>query len=84
MSEKPTEEKEYTPEELAEMKANMKKFYTEEIEFLEVQLKFETLKASIEEQRAKGIMYNMKIAQLLTPPDNQEESKRKLKQETHG
>ena len=44
-----------TPEEVKERKEKLTQYYTEQVQFLTVQLEYETLVTQIEEQRAKRL-----------------------------
>lgn len=70
-----TEEKEGqpTPEQMAEMKAKMLAYYNEQIPFLEIQERYETLAATIEEARFRRMRATMSLAQMMAPPPPQEE-----------
>ena len=75
------QKKEMTPEEVQEMKENMLKFYKEQIPFLETQSTYEKHLADIAENRARRVMMDIKLSQLLSPPQDKEVKKeeRKLK-----
>lgn len=86
LNETDTPEKEYTPEEIKEMRDKMRKSYTESIETLKLQDEFERLTANITENQAKTMMNQIRMAQMMagppkeTPPDpNGEPKKRNLK-----
>jgi CHASE3 domain sensor protein len=71
MSETTTEttpEKEYSPEQLKEMRDNMTKYYTEQIKVLKLQDEFEKLHAQIAENQAKTMMNNIRMAQMAMGP----------------
>ena len=57
-----------TPEEIAEYRKRMDAFYDAEIPLLEKKLKYETLLASIEEQKVKTFTNMIRFAQMATPP----------------
>ena len=61
-SEVQEQERQYTPEELKTMRDNMVKFYKEETGFLQVQAKYETLLADIEEARLRRMVAANKMA----------------------
>lgn len=68
------QQKEMTKEEMAERKAKLTEFYKEQIEFLKIQLEYETLVADVEDQRARAIFAQVKVGQMLaTPPAAQKE-----------
>jgi hypothetical protein len=66
------ENKELTPEEVKERKEKLVQYYTEQVEFLAVQLEYETLVTNIEEQRAKRLQFQVMVANMLAP-DTEEE-----------
>lgn len=71
------ENKELTPEEVKERKEKLVQYYTDQVEFLTVQLEYETLVTAIEEQRAKRLQYQVMVANMLAgePEDEEEEEK---------
>lgn len=66
------QQKEMSPEEMAERKAKLTKFYKEQIEFLKVQLEYETLVADVEDQRARATYAQVKVGQMLAGPPKEE------------
>lgn len=66
-----------TPEEVKERKEKLSQYYTEQVEFLTVQLEYETLVTQIEEQRAKRLQYQVMVANMLAeePEEDQVEEK---------
>ena len=62
-----------TPEEVNERPEKLTQYYTEHVEFLTVQLKYETLVTDIEEQRAKRLQFQVMVANMLAPDDEPEE-----------
>jgi CHASE3 domain sensor protein len=79
-------EKEYTPEELKQMRERMMKSYKESIEVLKLQDEFEKLTANIAESQAKTMMNQIRMAQMAMgppkeTPDPEGDKKRKLKEE---
>ena len=69
-----------TPEEVKERKEKLVQYYTEQVEFLTVQLEYETLVTQIEEQRAKRLQYQVMVANMLADePEEEEEKPRTLK-----
>lgn len=62
-----------TPEEVKERKEKLTQYYTEQVEFLTVQLKYETLVTDIEEQRAKRLQFQVMVANMLAPDEEPEE-----------
>jgi len=74
------ENKELTPEEVKERKEKLVQYYTEQVEFLTVQLEYESLVTQIEEQRAKRLQYQVMVANMLADePEEEEEKPRTLK-----
>jgi hypothetical protein len=65
--------KELTPEEVKERKEKLAQYYTEQVEFLTVQLQYETLVTDIEEQRAKRLQFQVMVANMLAPDDDEAE-----------
>ena len=61
-----------TPEEVKERKEKLAQYYTEQVEFLTVQLQYETLVTDIEEQRAKRLQFQVMVANMLAPDDEEE------------
>ena len=70
-----------TPEEVKERKEKLTQYYTEQVQFLTVQLEYETLVTQIEEQRAKRLQYQVMVANMLAeePEEEEEEKPRVLK-----
>jgi hypothetical protein len=69
------ENKELTPEEVKERKEKLVQYYSEQVEFLTVQLEYETLVTQIEEQRAKRLQFQVMVANMLAPDEEEEEEK---------
>ncbi len=69
------ENKELTPEEVKERKEKLVQYYAEQVEFLTVQLEYETLVTQIEEQRAKRLQFQVMVANMLAPDEEEEEEK---------
>lgn len=65
------ENQQITHEELEARKAELKAHFEKEIPFLETQLKYETLMADIEEQRARRTYSMVKMAQMMAPPSEE-------------
>lgn len=65
------QQKEMSPEEMAERKSKLTQFYKEQIEFLKVQLEYETLIADVEDQRARATYAQVKLAQMLAGPSKE-------------
>lgn len=69
-----------TPEEVKERKEKLVQYYAEQVEFLTVQLEYETLVTQIEEQRAKRLQYQVMVANMLAEePEEEEAQPRTLK-----
>ena len=66
------EAKEYTPEEIVEMRKKTEDFYNEQIPFLEKQFKFEDLKAQIEEAKLRKMHAMLQMAHLMNPYEEEE------------
>ena len=66
-----------TPEEVKERKEKLTQYYTEQVEFLTVQLQYETLVTQIEEQRAKRLQYQVMVANMLAEEPEEEEVEEK-------
>jgi hypothetical protein len=69
--------KELTPEEVKERKEKLTQYYTEQVQFLTVQLEYETLVTQIEEQRAKRLQYQVMVANMLAEEPEEEEVEEK-------
>lgn len=65
------QQKEMSPEEMAERKFKLTRFYKEQIEFLKVQLSYESLLADIEDARARATFAQVKVAQMLAGPSKE-------------
>lgn len=70
------ENKELTPEEVKERKEKLAQYYTEQVEFLTVQLEYEKLVTDIEEQRAKRLQFQVMVANMLAPDEEEEEEEK--------
>jgi hypothetical protein len=66
-----------TPEEVKERKEKLAQYYTEQVEFLTVQLEYEKLVTDIEEQRAKRLQFQVMVANMLAPDEEEEEQEEK-------
>lgn len=71
------ENKELTPEEVKERKEKLIQYYTEQVDFLTVQLEYETLVTAIEEQRAKRVQFQVMVANMLAQDEEEEEEELK-------
>jgi hypothetical protein len=68
------ENQQISAEEMAAKKQELIVSFAEQSEMLEVQLKYETLIADIEEQRLRALVAQMRAAQILAPaPEPKEE-----------
>ena len=68
------EQKQYTPEEIAEMRKNMMNFYKEEIPYLELQARYETLQADIETAKFRKMEAVLKTAYLYSNMQGDQET----------
>lgn len=75
MSQKTKKKAEYTEKEYAEMRSKMVSYYEKEIPFLELQFKFESLVADIEDAKTRKIMALAQAAQIYTAMNPEEEQK---------
>jgi hypothetical protein len=73
------DEREPTPEEIAELRSKMKEYYKEQIPFHKLQLEYETILAEIEMARAKRVEMAIRIAQMTAGPKDEQPQPRKLK-----
>ena len=73
------ENKELTPEEVKERKEKLIQYYTEQVDFLTVQLEYETLVTAIEEQRAKRVQFQVMVANMLAQDEEEDLKPRTLK-----
>lgn len=67
------QERELTQEEIDAQRKNMIAFYKDQEEYLGMVLKHEEIKASISKARAERIMYDIRIAQMLAGPQDEEQ-----------
>lgn len=65
------QQKDMSPEEMAERKSKLTQFYKDQIEFLKIQLEYETLLADVEDQRARATYAQVKLAQMLAGPSKE-------------
>jgi hypothetical protein len=73
MSENVNQQQELTQEDIANLKKNTLLFYKERIAFMKVQLEYEKLDADIEEAKLRGLIARLKMAQITSPPQEEEE-----------
>jgi len=67
VKEKPSQEKEYTEEEIQKQKQVIQKHYESEIPFLEIRLVYEELLTKIENQKFDRFAMQMQMAQAMAP-----------------
>lgn len=67
------QDREPTPQEIAEMRERMQSYYETQIPFLTKQKDYETLLMDIEIARARRIEATIRIAQMTMGPENEEE-----------
>ncbi len=72
MSENVNQQQELTQEQIVELKRNTLAFYKDRIAFMKVQLEFEKLDADIEEAKLRGLIARLKMAQITSPPSEEE------------
>lgn len=65
------QQKEMSPKEMAERKSKLTQFYKDQIEFLKIQLAYETILADIEDARARATFAQVKVAQMLAGPSKE-------------
>lgn len=68
-----------TPEEYKEKKEKMMEYYKGEMDFLEVSKAYESLRTDIEELRMRQVYAQVKIANLIAPPPEEDKSEPKMK-----
>lgn len=66
-------QRELTPEEIAEFRKTSLAFYKDRIAFMKIQFEYERLSADIEEAKLRGLMARLKMAHI-TAPSQEEES----------
>ena len=77
-----TEEKQYTPEEMAQMRKSMIANYKSEITFLKVQAEYEKLTADIEEHKTRRYIALAQSAQIFSrTEDEEDETQNEVKKE---
>jgi succinate dehydrogenase/fumarate reductase flavoprotein subunit len=81
MSTEEIQDREPTPEEIAEMRERMQAYYDNQIPFLTKQKEYETLLADIEQARARRIEMTIRIAQMTMGPQNEEPDDMDLEKE---
>ena len=67
MSEQEKPKRELTPEEMENYKRNLIKFYKDQMELLEPQVKYESALTEIDELRTRRAFAQMKLAQIMAP-----------------
>ncbi len=63
-----------SPEELAEKKEEMLRFYTESMPYLKAQLSYEQALLEIDELRFKRSQIQMQFAMMMNPPEEEEDT----------
>ena len=74
MSTEEIQDREPTPEEIAEMRERMLEYYENQIPFLTKQKEYETLLSEIEIARARRVEASIRIAQMTMGPQEEEEA----------
>ena len=69
----PNQQENLSPEELAEKKDEMLKFYQDSLPYLEAQFKYEKVLADLDEVRFKRTQIQMQYAMMMAPPEDEEE-----------
>lgn len=62
-----------TEQEVREWREKMTGYYNDQLPLLEVQKKYETLLADIEEARARRMTMSIRLAQMMSGPDEKKE-----------
>lgn len=68
-----TENQQLTPQQIAEYKKVTLEFYKERIAVLKYQKEYEILCADIEEAKLRTLIAQVKYAQIVTPPSDEDE-----------
>lgn len=68
-----TENQQLTPQQIAEYKKATLEFYKERIAVLKYQKEYEILCADIEEAKLRALIAQVKYAQIVTPPSDEDE-----------
>ena len=66
------QQKDMSPEEMAERKSTLTQFYKDQIEFLKIQLEYEILLADVEDARARAVYAQVKTAQMIAGPSKEQ------------
>ena len=75
-----TENQQLTPQQIAEYKKVTLEFYKERIAVLKYQKEYEILCADIEEAKLRSLIAQVKYAQIVTPPlEEEDETKQEQK-----
>ena len=69
----------FTDEEIAEKKEELMAFYREQIEVLQLQKDYEALATDIEELRARRIIAQVRVAQMMAPAPDEQDMPEELK-----
>lgn len=77
-----TENQRLTPQQIAEYKKATLEFYKERIAVLKYQKEYEILCADIEEAKLRALIAQVKYAQIVTPPSDEDEENQVEKTKT--
>ena len=77
-----TENQQLTPQQIAEYKKATLEFYKERIAVLKYQKEYEILCADIEEAKLRALIAQVKYAQIVTPPLDEDEENQVEKTKT--
>lgn len=77
-----TENQQLTPQQIAEYKKATLEFYKERIAVLKYQKEYEILCADIEEAKLRALIAQVKYAQIVTPPSDEDEENQVEKTKT--
>ena len=69
----------FTDEEIAEKKEELMAFYKEQIEVLQLQKDYEVLATDIEELRARRLIAQVRVAQMMAPAPEEKDMPEELK-----
>lgn len=70
----------FTPEELAQKKSEMLKFYKDNAEYLEAQVKYERLLVEIDEVRVRRLKAQHEFAYLTMTPEQEAEMRKQMEE----
>lgn len=74
-------QRELTPEEIAEFRKTSLAFYKDRIAFMKIQFEYERLSADIEDAKLRGLMAKLKMAHITAPPPEEESEEESEKAE---